>query len=182
MKALHTFLPALFLLTFAAASAQEAGDGRLKEINDMAKKDTLGWTTGGGIGLDLAGMGLLNPKVGAGGNRLGIGGLGTLFANRKEDKWFWDNGFSLQLSAQRLGKTSANQASGFQKNLDVLRLTSRYGHKLGSDKWSTTSPPSAKPTAWWPNSCRRYRSPCRRASITNPTSTCRFSILPPACS
>ena len=135
MKALHTFLPALFLLTFAAAGAQEAGDGRLKEISDMAKKDTLGWTMGGGIGLDLAGMGLLNPKVGSGGNRLGLGGLGTLFANRKEDKWFWDNGFSLQLSAQRLGKTSANQASGFQKNLDVLRLTSRYGHKLGSDKW-----------------------------------------------
>ncbi|MCB0576731.1 MAG: hypothetical protein KDC61_19385, partial [Saprospiraceae bacterium] len=29
----------------------------------------------------------------------------------------------------------ANPNSGFQKNLDVLRLTSRYGHKLGSDQW-----------------------------------------------
>lgn len=135
MKALLTLLPALFLLSITASNAQEAGDGRLKEIAEMAKKDTFGWTVGGGIGLDLGGMGLLNPKVGSGGNRIGLGGLGTLVANRKEDKWFWNNGLSLQLSAQRLGKTSVNQATGFQKNLDVLRLTSRYGHKLATDKW-----------------------------------------------
>ncbi len=135
MKALQTLLPVLFLLTFTVSKAQEAGDGRLKEITGMAAKDTLGWTIGGGVGLDLSGMGLLNPKVGSGGNRIGLGGLGTIFANRKEDKWFWDNGFSLQLSAQRLSKTSVNQSTGFQKNLDVVRLTSRYGHKLGNDKW-----------------------------------------------
>lgn len=135
MKSLQTLFLAFFCLNIAALNAQEASDARLKEINTKAQKDTLGWTTGGGIGLDLAGMGLLNPKVGTGGSRIGLGGLGTLFANRKEDKWFWNNGFSLQLSAQRLGKTTANPVSGFQKNLDVLRLTSRYGRKLRSDKW-----------------------------------------------
>ncbi|MCB0527814.1 MAG: hypothetical protein KDC65_05010, partial [Saprospiraceae bacterium] len=87
MKALSSLL-LLFFALLAGLNAQEAGDSRLGEINKMAAKDSLGWTMGGGIGLDLAGMGLLNPKVGAGGNRLGIGGLGSLYANRKEDKWF----------------------------------------------------------------------------------------------
>ena len=86
MKILQTLF---FIFTFFCLTvlhAQEAGDGRLKEIAAMAAKDTLGWTIGGGIGLDLAGMGLINPRVGSGGGRVGIGGLGTLFANRKEDK------------------------------------------------------------------------------------------------
>ena len=136
MKTLHTLLLFIFCLSFASLlQAQEASDARLKEIADKAVKDTFGWTVGGGLGLDFAGMGLLNPKVGSGGNRIGLGGLGTLFANRKEDKWFWNNAVSLQLSTQRLGKTSTNQVNGFQKNLDVARLTSRYGHKIGSGKW-----------------------------------------------
>ncbi len=133
MKAIQPLLIALLIIGFSPLNAQEAGDGRLKEISQA--KDSLGWNIGGGIGLDLAGMGLLNPKVGAGGSRIGLGGLAALYANRKEDRWFWNNGFSLQLSAQRLGKTSANQTTGFQKNLDVLRLTSRYGYKLGEGKW-----------------------------------------------
>ncbi|HPI08486.1 MAG TPA: DUF3078 domain-containing protein, partial [Saprospiraceae bacterium] len=113
----------------------QAGDDRLKEINAMAKKDTSGWMKGGGMGLDMAGMGFVNPKVGAGGNRFGLGGLATFFANYKAGKVFWNNGFSLQLSTQRLGKSSPTQKTGFQKNLDIVRLTSRYGYKLGSDKW-----------------------------------------------
>jgi hypothetical protein len=133
-------MKSLFTLFFACLLAStslfaQAGDDRLKEVADMAKKDELGWTMGGGIGLDLAGMGLLNPRVGAGGGRIGLGGLGTFFANRKGEKDFWNNAFSLQLSTQRLGRTDPAQPTGFQKNLDVLRLTSRYGHKLGSDKW-----------------------------------------------
>lgn len=134
MKKLFPIL--LMFLWAQAAFGQEAGNGRLDEISKMAMRDTFGWTTGGGIGLDLGGMGLLNPKVGAGANRLGIGGLGTLFANRKEAKWYWNNQFSIQLSAQRLGRTVTSQPKvGFQKNLDVLRLGTRYGHKLGNDKW-----------------------------------------------
>lgn len=129
--------PLLLVLFFVqTAFAQEASDARLNEIAKMAARDSLGWTIGGGIGLDLAGMALLNPKVGAGANRFGLGGLGTLFANRKADKWFWNNQLSLQLSAQRLGRTSVAQPkAGFQKSLDVLRLNSRYGYRLGSDKW-----------------------------------------------
>jgi Protein of unknown function (DUF3078) len=80
-------------------------------------------------------MGIINPKAGAGGGRFGIGGLGTLFANRKEDKWFWNNAFSLQLSAQKLRSADPALPKGFLKNLDIVRLTSRYGRKLGDGKW-----------------------------------------------
>jgi hypothetical protein len=137
MKTIQTLLIALFILNFGTLQAQEGSDARLKAVNDeAAKKDTMmGWTFGGGIGLDLGGLGLLNPKVGAGSNRLGIGGLGTVFANKKEDKWFWRNGFSLQLSTQRLGRTNSTQPSGFQKSIDVMRFASRYGRKIGSSKW-----------------------------------------------
>jgi hypothetical protein len=137
MKAIQTLLIAVFLLNFNLLSAQEANDARLKEVNNMAaEKDTaLGWAFGGGIGLDFAMLGLWNPKVGAGANRVGIGGLGTIFASKKEDKWFWRSVFSLQLSTQKIGRTSSTQPDGFQKNVDVMRLGSRYGRKIGNGKW-----------------------------------------------
>ncbi len=93
------------------------------------------WTFTGGIGLDLGGLGIINPRVGGGTGRFGIGGLGTLSANRTGANSFWNNQFTLQLSTQKLGRTSLSQPAGFQKNLDVLRLASTYGYKIGSDKW-----------------------------------------------
>jgi hypothetical protein len=137
MKAIQTLIIASFFLHFNLLHAQEGGDARLKEVSGKAaQKDTaLGWTYGGGIGLDLSSLGLWNPKVGAGASRFGIGGLGTIFASKKEEKWFWRSVFSLQLGTQKLGRTSQNQPDGFQKNVDVMRLGSRYGRKLRSDKW-----------------------------------------------
>lgn len=143
MKSLLTLLLAFFLFT-CSLSAQVAGADRLKEITTMAMKDSLGWTFGGGLGLDLAGMGIVNPRVGAGGSRIGLGGLSTIFANRKEDKWFWNSSFALQISTQKLGKTDPSKPGGFQKNLDVLQLNSRTGHKLGSDKWYIAADATAR--------------------------------------
>ncbi|MFN4079650.1 MAG: DUF3078 domain-containing protein [Saprospiraceae bacterium] len=134
MKHILAALIVLSSASFVALSAQ-AGDDRLKEVAELVKKDKMGWTAGAGIGLDLAGMGLINPRIGAGNPRIGVGGLGTFFANRKEENWFWDNQLSLQLSAQRLGRTSPAQPFGFQKNLDIFRLNSRYGRKISGDKW-----------------------------------------------
>ena len=124
-----------FLYSTASLPAQ-AGNDRLKEVAAMAvTEEKMGWNFGGGIGLDLAGMGIINPRVGGGTNRFGIGGLGTLIANKKSEKSFWNNMLSLQLSAQKLGRNSLTQPDGFQKNLDILRLTSTYGYKIGGDKW-----------------------------------------------
>ena len=135
MKITQTLFVALVLCAFNPLLAQDAGDARLKEVAAMAAKDSFGWTMGGGIGLDLSGMGLINPRVGGGGGRFGIGGLGTVFAKRKEEKWFWDNALSIQLSAQKLRSSDPTLPKGFLKNLDVVRLTSRYGRKMKSDKW-----------------------------------------------
>jgi hypothetical protein len=74
--------------------------------------------------------------VGSGTSRLGIGGVGTFFANRKAVKSFWDNQLSLQLGVQELGRTSTLQPKGFQKSLDLIRLQSRYGYEISRDgKW-----------------------------------------------
>ncbi|MCS6930384.1 MAG: DUF3078 domain-containing protein [Saprospiraceae bacterium] len=103
--------------------------------NPAASKDTT-WRFQGGLGFDLSGLGIINPRVGAGTNRLAVGGLGTLSANRLSARSFWRNQLSLQLVLQQQGRTSPTQPTGFLKNLDVLRLTSTYGYKVGAgDKW-----------------------------------------------
>lgn len=101
-----------------------------------AVKDTSYWKNGGSIGLDLAGTFLKNPRLGAGDNRIGTGGLINLFANYKKGKYFWDNNGSLQLGAQRIGaKTKSDGTKNpFQKNLDVIRLGSRFGYSIVGDK------------------------------------------------
>lgn len=93
------------------------------------------WKFTGGLGLDLSGLGIINPRVGGGTGRFAVGGLGTFSANRKSEMSFWNNQISLQLAAQRQGRTSLTQPDGFQKNLDILRLASTYGYKIGGDKW-----------------------------------------------
>jgi Protein of unknown function (DUF3078) len=97
-----------------------------------APAEELGWKNGGAFGFDLSGLGVKNPRVGAGLNRFGIGGLGTYFANKKAANSSWDNGLSLQLGVLRIGGGDLP----FQKNLDVLRFTSKYGRKVSSNgKW-----------------------------------------------
>lgn len=108
-----------FLLVFSS----------LLTAQDAAKPEMTGWTRGGGFGADLSGIGILNPRVGAGGNRFGLGGLVTYFAKQKQAKHYWDNDFSLQLSTQKLGNDD------IQKNLDLLRINSRYGLKRLNDKF-----------------------------------------------
>ena len=92
--------------------------------DDVVTQDTF-WTTGGGIGFDASSLTLINPKIGAGVNRIGFGGLGNLFANYKKAKMQWTNVAAVQLGVQRLGPNE----NPFQKNLDVLRATSRLGLK-----------------------------------------------------
>lgn len=103
-------------------------------LSEAPSADTT-WTISSGFGLDLSGLGIINPKIGGGTGRFGLGGLGNIAANRKTARAFWNNQFSLQLATQKQGRTSLSQPAGFQKNLDLLRLTSTYGYKIGSDKW-----------------------------------------------
>ena len=128
-KVLLAFGFCLFGITFASA---QAGDDRLAEIKDASQKEGEdGWTAGGGIGLDFAQLALFAPRVGAGSNRIGFGGLGSIYARYTKGKFDWNNQGSLQLSVQRIG---SNQQP-FQKNLDVIRVSSRAGLQTGSEKW-----------------------------------------------
>ena len=125
------FLSILALSLFCAGlSAQTA------TITAQPVKDTSYWKLGGSLGLDLTGTFLKNPRLGSGDNRVGIGGLVNFFGNYKRGKQFWDNSGALQLGAQRIGqKTKADGSKNpFQKNLDIIRLGSRYGYSIIKEK------------------------------------------------
>jgi len=129
------FVAILFALP-TYAQAPEANEDRLKEIAKAAAKDSMGWNYSAGVGLDLGGTSIINPRVGGGVGRLGLGGIITMMANHKAEKSFWNNQLAILLGVQKLGRTSINQPEGFQKSNDVLRLNSTYGHKFkGSEKW-----------------------------------------------
>jgi Protein of unknown function (DUF3078) len=116
-----TFLFVLFVSTFS--NAQDAA------------APVYGWSRVGAFGFDLSGLGVKNPRVGASQNRFGIGGLGTYNANRKEEKWYWDNALNLQLGVVRLGGSGAE----FTKSTDVIRAQSKLGRPLTKDgKWNLT--------------------------------------------
>lgn len=120
---LALLLPAtLVALSLNAPLQAQTVDATLPII----EKDTSSWTLGGGLGLDMAGLGIINPALSAGGNRIGFGGIINLFANNKKEKWYWNNDIGLQLAAQRLG----GKDKPVQKSMDVLRLGSRYGYDI----------------------------------------------------
>lgn len=117
-----TLLLMLSLLVFAGVqlNAQDAPE------------TTEGWDMGGSVGFDFTQLGLVNPRVGAGSNRIGFGGLNTLFAHYRKGKLSWDNDGSLQLSVQRIGSSE----NPFEKNIDILRLGSILGYQFGDSKLS----------------------------------------------
>lgn len=125
MKSLSTLLLVFLSIQISLAQAPAA-----------PAEEKLGWGFGGSLGLDLAGTFLGNPRLGAGDNRVGFGGLVNLFANNKQGKYFWNNSGTLQLAAQRIGNKTKDDGSinPFQKNLDILRLGSRFGYSIMKDK------------------------------------------------
>ncbi len=97
------------------------------------KKDSVPpspWKTGASLGLDFSQLLQINPRQGAGQNRVGAGTAVAIFAKLKKKKRLsWDNRASWQFGVQRLG--SGPLASGenlpFQKAIDELRLGSKLG-------------------------------------------------------
>lgn len=138
MKSVITVFVAFVCFAFTL-NAQTAEEAKAKAIKDAAMKADTGWAGGGSIGFDLSGMGLFNPRQGAGGNRFGIGGVANLSANFKANKIFWSNLLELRLGAQRivvpdLSVTPATTRRDFVKNLDLLRLNSRFGYLIAGER------------------------------------------------
>lgn len=116
-------LPLLLLITLTLPAQEKTKE----EIPD-------GWRRNVSIGLDLAQLLQINPKQGAGQNRLGVGGAFSGFAGYKMDRRVWDNTVRWQFGLQRLGAGVIGNGSDdkipFQKNIDELRFTSKYGYKI----------------------------------------------------
>jgi hypothetical protein len=94
-----------------------------------AQKDTSYWKRGAGLGADFAQLLQLNPRAGAGQNRLGLGGAINFFGNYKKDRVAWDNLGVWQFGVQRFG-SGILQGGGnipFQKAIDELRASSKLG-------------------------------------------------------
>lgn len=117
-----------FAMSFTAAIAQDA---------PPAEPDPV-WKRSAGLGLDFAQLLQINPRQGAGQNRLGIGGAVNMGAFYKKGRVAWDNVALWQFGVQRLGSgviTQGNQQKSipFQKAIDELRITSKVGYAVRKD-------------------------------------------------
>lgn len=91
------------------------------------------WDITLGIGLDFIQLLQINPKVGAGENKIGFGWALSNIAKYQKDRLAWDNSFLWNFSIQRLcGGTFQNSEEKvpFQKSIDEFRLVSKAGYKL----------------------------------------------------
>lgn len=104
---------------------------------EAKEEKKLGWETGASIGLDFTQLLQINPKQGAGQNRLGFGSATTLYASRTGERTSWENLASWQFGLQRLGNGVIGQGTTtkipFQKSLDELRLNSKFGYQVKKD-------------------------------------------------
>jgi hypothetical protein len=146
MKYTLTFLLSILLISSAIGQVdQQKADqekARMDQMNaSMKMEDANGWSRKAGIGLDLGQLLNINPYVGSGSNRIGIGGAVNYKANYKKDLLSWNNDFLFSLSTQRIG--SGLVASGsddkipFEKALDLFTINSNLAYKTGeASKWA----------------------------------------------
>ena len=97
--------------------------------------DTSYWKVGASIGLDLSQLALINPRVGAGENRIAFGGFLGVTANYEKEKNIWQNllNWKIGLARQGNGKLADDVAIPFEKSLDEFRIESKYGHKIKNE-------------------------------------------------
>lgn len=122
----------IFQLCFFSLNAQETKDSVVTEASP--------WETSAGFGLDFAQLLQVNPKQGAGLNRLGFGSAITFNTRYKSSPLSWETTFSWQFGLQQLGAgvlvRGSTERLPFQKALDELRLNSQFGNKTAKgSKW-----------------------------------------------
>jgi hypothetical protein len=122
-------LPAMLLFAAATAFAQE------EKADSLPPKP---WKRTAGLGLDFAQLFQLNPRQGAGQNRIGVGGAVNMAAAYKKERFAWDNVALWQFGIQRLGTGVVAQGNvdkkiPFQKAIDELRVNSKIGYAMSKD-------------------------------------------------
>jgi len=93
------------------------------------------WKRTAGLGFDFAQLLQINPRQGAGQNRLGLSGAINFSTSYKKDKIAWDNAGLWQFGIQRLGAGvistgNTNKKIPFQKSIDELRFNTKVGFGL----------------------------------------------------
>ncbi|GAA5222409.1 DUF3078 domain-containing protein [Membranihabitans marinus] len=127
----------LFFVGLSQISNAQMDNGkRMAELQNAVntKNDTMGWLIGGGIGLDIGQLAFVNPKLGSGENRFGLGGALTYFANLTDKRLTWSNNISFNMAMQKLGtgliRANSDEKIPFQKSIDELRLNSKLGFSV----------------------------------------------------
>ena len=106
------------------------------------EKDSSGWQIGMAFGLDFFQLLQINPKVGAGEDRIQFGGVSTLFAVYQKKRTQWENIGTLLFAVQRLGSGSTVIGSNvvpkpYQKTVDEFRIVSSFAYdKSKGSAWS----------------------------------------------
>ncbi len=122
------------ILTYSQAQVNNAKRLEAVQKASALDADTSGWIQGGGLGLDIGQLAFLNPKLGSGENRFGLGGAISYFANLLEDRYYWNNNFSLNMALQKLGggviRMNSDVKTPFQKSIDELRINSKFGYAV----------------------------------------------------
>lgn len=97
-----------------------------------------GWTTGAGLGADFSQLLQINPRQGAGQNRIGFGGAVNAFGKYRKRRLAWDNLATWQFGVQRLGSGVISQGNEesripFQKAIDDFRFNSKIGYQTSAE-------------------------------------------------
>lgn len=115
----------LFMMLVLLLAVQYSSFAQENEEEEKA------WDIGGAFGLDFSQMFFLNPKVGAGEDRLALAGNISFYAKYKKGRFSWDNIAGLTFGVQRLG--SFRQEKPFQKSVDELRFSSNAAYGITED-------------------------------------------------
>jgi hypothetical protein len=138
----------LFFGTMGFLNAQiseqnnEQAKKRMDMMNAVMKlEDQNGWIHKAGVGLDLGQLLNINPYVGAGSDRLGIGGAINYKFRYKKDQFNWTNDVLLNLTVQRIGSGAINSSTDeglpFEKALDMLTFNSNLAYQISeSSPWA----------------------------------------------
>ena len=87
------------------------------------------WKFNASVGLDFAQMLLINPKLGAGENKIAFGANSILGALYKNERFTWKSTLNINFAVQKLGRGT----KPFQKTFDEIRLTSLFNYLIKKD-------------------------------------------------
>ena len=101
-----TLLLLIAACAVSSVSAQKVMDAK-DNVKELAKgkDDKEGWTKVGGIGGNFSWLNLINPRAGAGDNRIGFGGLLNYSANLVKGKIISNNKLGIQLDVVKNGSS-----------------------------------------------------------------------------